>query len=144
MSEVLKVRIEFPEGQARENLTPDVLANTVRATILQAGVDHDTVSASDVEVSLKKETSLGTIDPAMVTVLVAVFGMSIELVKLGIDLMKHDEQMALEKQKQEALQPGEDGEQEILKEFVREVLLERLREEHDIHPQSVLVYIEQR
>ena len=136
MSELLQVRIEFPASEDQGDLTPQMLTDSVRSVFLEAGVGEGKVSAGVDEVSLEKATPLD-IDPGTAAVLVALIGMSVELIKLGVDLMKQERELARKKCE-------EDNERELLHEFVKEILLTRLREQHGIRPINVILQIEER
>lgn len=136
MSELLQVRIEFPASEDQGGLTAQMLSDSVRSVFVEAGVGDDAVSAGIEEVSLEKAIPLD-IDPGTAAVLVAVIGVGVELIKLGVDLMKQERELARRKCK-------EDNERELLHEFVKEILLTRLREQHGIRPINVILQIEER
>ncbi len=154
MSELLQVRIEFPVGEDQGDLTPQMLADSVRSVFREVGVGEDAVSVGVDEVSLEKATPLD-IDPGTAAVLVALIGMSVELIKLGVDLMKQERELslkerevALKEQELEAQRTSEktseDSERKLLQEFVEGILLTRLLEQHGIRPTTVTVQIEER
>jgi hypothetical protein len=133
MSEFLQVRIEFPVGEDQDDLTSQMLTDSVRSVFREASVGEEAVSTGVDEVSLEKATPLG-IDPGTAAVLVALIGMSVELIKLGVDLMKQERELTFK----------ERDERKLLQEFVEKILLARLLERHDIQPTTVTVRIEDR
>lgn len=130
MSRFLQVRIEFPASEDQGDLTSQVLSDSVRSVFLGAGISEYAVSAGVEEVRLEEATPLG-VDPGTAAVLVALIGLSIELIKFGFDLEKRDKELAIEERK-------------LLQEFVNRVLLIQLMERHNIHPTTVVVQIEER
>lgn len=150
MSKLLQVRIEFP-GQNQDGPTPQMIADSVRAIFVDVGIDEDTVSKGIDAVSLKKTTPLG-VDPGTAAVLVALIGMGVELIKLGFELRKHDDDLAIRKRElalkelndHQSPKGTSDDERKLLEEFVSRVLLVKLMEQHNIQPINVHIHIEER
>ena len=153
MSRFLQVRIEFLLRGDQGDLTSQMMSDSVRAVLDDAGLSENAVSRGSEEVTLRKVSPLG-IDPGTAAVLVAMIGLAVELIKLGFELERRDEELvikkreiALKEEELEARQTPEEGagdERKLLEEFVNKVLLMKLMEQHSIQPISVHIQIEER
>lgn len=157
MSKYLQVRVEFPSGESH-GVLPQELSDSVRSIFHEAGIEDSVVTAGVEDVRVSSPLA---IDPGTAAVLVALIGVSIELIKLGVDSMKQEDELELKRQELELKRDElelkekeieaqrtrtgahESRERALAQHFVEELLLPRLSERHNIRPTVVVVESEE-
>jgi hypothetical protein len=161
MASLWQIQIEFPENIEQGELTKEDLRDTIEKAFLEIGVERSVVQMGVEDIDLRKESLLG-VDPGVATLIVAIIGVGIELIKLGTDLYKQHielevdtkehrqeidlelaklelerQKFELERKKYEAPKSANrnvepEVDEERIRAFLDSVLIARLVEQHDL------------
>lgn len=126
MGGLLQVHIAFPEESKEHSLAEESVDNIIKELFLELGLDPKTIQSGIRGVKIYRESQL-SVDPGTASLIVAVIGIGIDLIKAALDFYMRNRDYQLERDKLEIESKGlkkdirgdlEDSEFEYIKGFI--------------------------